>query len=62
MRGLGAFLRQGLIVKFARGLRVERRLNWSSQRNSNRALLKALSRYCAPGWPLARSAAWAAIL
>ncbi|MNP37227.1 hypothetical protein D3C76_1306620 [compost metagenome] len=38
------------------------RLNWSSQRNSKRALLKALSRICAPGWPLARSAAWAAIL
>ena len=37
------------------------RLNWSSQRNSKRALLKALSRYWAPGCPLARSAAWAAI-
>jgi hypothetical protein len=37
------------------------RLNWSSQRNSKRALLSALSRYCAPG-PLARSAACAAIL
>lgn len=29
---------------------------------SKRALLSALSRYCAPGWPLARSAAFAAIL
>ena len=38
------------------------RLNWSSQRNSKRALEMALSRYCAPGWPLARSAACAAIL
>ena len=38
------------------------RLNWSSQRNSKRALDKALSRICAPGWPLARSAAWAASL
>ena len=38
------------------------RLNWSSQRNSNRALLSALSRSCAPGWPFARSAACAAIL
>ena len=35
------------------------RLNWSSQRNSKRALLSALSRYCAPGWPFARSAACA---
>src|SRR5690606_40711874 len=36
------------------------RLNWSSQRNSKRALDRALSRICAPGCPLARSAAWAA--
>ena len=36
--------------------------NWSRQRNSNRALDRASSRSWAPGWPLARSAAWAAIL
>ena len=38
------------------------RLNWSSHRNSNRALDRASSQAWAPGWPLARSAAWAAIL
>src|SRR5207244_261373 len=38
------------------------RLNWSSQRNSNRALDSASSHACARGWPLARSAACAAIL
>ena len=38
------------------------RLNWSSHRNSNRALERALSRYCAPGWPFAKSASCAAIL
>lgn len=38
------------------------RLNWSSQRNSNRASESASSQSCAPGCPLARSAAWAAIL
>ena len=38
------------------------RANWSRQRNSKRALLSASSRFFAPGWPLARSAAWAAIL
>src|SRR4051794_3259433 len=38
------------------------RLNWSTQRNSNRALDNASSQSCAPGWPLARSAEWAAIL
>ncbi|CFP64767.1 Uncharacterised protein [Bordetella pertussis] len=38
------------------------RLNWSSQRNSKRAFDSALSRMAAPGCPLARSAAWAAIL
>jgi tetratricopeptide (TPR) repeat protein len=37
------------------------RLNWSRQRNSKRALLRASSHCCARGWPLARSAAWAAI-
>src|SRR3989449_508076 len=31
------------------------RLNWSSQRNSNRAFDSTLSRACAPGWPLAGS-------
>jgi hypothetical protein len=36
--------------------------NWSSQRNSKRALDRALSRIWAPGCPFARSAAWAAIL
>jgi hypothetical protein len=48
---LGAVLRQGLVVEFARLVRVEARLNWSSQRNSKRALDKALSRTWAPGWP-----------
>ena len=38
------------------------RANWSCQRNSKRALLRASSRTRAPGWPLARSAACAAIL
>src|SRR5207247_9489065 len=38
------------------------RLNWSSQRNSNLAFDNASSQPCAPGCPLARSAAWAAIL
>src|SRR5438874_857115 len=33
------------------------RLNWSSHLNSNRALERALSRYCAPGRPLARPGA-----
>ena len=36
------------------------RLNWSAQRNSKRALDRALSRSCAPGGHLARSAACAA--
>src|SRR5206468_4036013 len=38
------------------------RLNWSTQRNSKRALDSASSHSWAPGWPLARSAEWAAIL
>ena len=38
------------------------RLNWSSQRNSKRALLIASSRARAAGWPFATSAACAAIL
>src|SRR5690606_14476154 len=38
------------------------RLNWSSHRNSKRASDRASSHSCAPGCPLARSAAWAAIL
>src|SRR6185312_722161 len=38
------------------------RLNWSRQRNSNRARLSASSCNRAAGWPFARSAAWAAIL
>ncbi|CKT20526.1 Uncharacterised protein [Mycobacterium tuberculosis] len=36
--------------------------NWSFQRNSKRAVLKASSRSWARGWPLAKSAACAAIL
>src|SRR5437899_139161 len=36
--------------------------NWSAQRKSKRALERASSQAWAPGWPLARSAAWAAIL
>ena len=36
--------------------------NWSRQRNSKRALDSASSRSVAPGWPLAMSAACAAIL
>src|SRR5688500_18878329 len=38
------------------------RSNWSSQRNSKRALDRASSHAWAPGWSLVRSAAWAAIL
>ena len=38
------------------------RLNWSSQRNSKRALRQRVVPRLRPGWPLARSAAWAAIL
>src|SRR5690349_10620707 len=38
------------------------RLNWSRQRNSNRARLSASSWRRAAGWPFARSAAWAASL
>ncbi len=38
------------------------RSNWSCQRNSKRASERASSQAWAPGWPLARSAAWAAIL
>src|SRR5919112_664097 len=37
-------------------------LNWSRQRNSERARLSASSRTLAAGGPLARSAAWAASL
>jgi len=62
VRGLCAFLREGFVVKLACGDGVEAEVELSSQRNSKRALLNALSRYCAPGWPLARSAAWAANL
>src|SRR5436190_23673952 len=36
--------------------------NWSSHRNSKRAWESASSHAWAAGWPLARSAAWAAIL
>src|SRR5450830_1760697 len=54
MRDLGRVLRQGFVVIRACGIRVEARLNWSSQRNSKRALLSALSRICAPGCPFAR--------
>src|SRR3954471_3709531 len=38
------------------------RLNWSRQRKSKRARLNASSWARADGWPLARSAAWAASL
>mmetsp|Transcript_5175 Transcript_5175/g.8047 ORF Transcript_5175/g.8047 Transcript_5175/m.8047 type:complete len:200 (-) Transcript_5175:1555-2154(-) len=37
------------------------RLNWSSHRNSKRALESVSSHFCEPGCSLARSAAWAAM-
>jgi hypothetical protein len=62
MRRLGALGGQGLVVILLGGVGIEARLNWSRQRNSKRARESASSRSLAAGWPLARSAAWAASL
>ena len=63
VRDLVRVLRQRLVVHTSRAVSGSRpRLNWSSQRKSKRARDSASSRNCAAGWPLARSAACAAIL
>jgi hypothetical protein len=51
MRGLRAFLRQSFVMEFARGFGIAAEIELIFPRNSKRALLKALSRSCAPGWP-----------
>lgn len=55
--GLGG---ERLVVEALGRLRVEQSANWSRQRKAGPE--SASSRMRAAGWPLARSAAWAAIL
>ena len=57
MRGLGAFGRQGLIMILSGRVRIERQMELSRQRNSNRAG-SGRRRAAVPRMALARSAAW----
>ena len=64
MRHLVRFLGQGLVVEVPRGFRVqgsEIELVFPAELEPG-AAQSASSRRCAAGWPLARSAAWAASL
>jgi hypothetical protein len=60
---LGRVLRQGLVVELARPLRIQPEVELVLPAELEAGLAdSALSRTWAPGRPLARSAAWAAIL
>jgi hypothetical protein len=63
MRDLVGFLRQGLVVDRRRRFRIEAEVELVLPAEVEAgAADSASSRSWAAGWPLARSAAWAAIL
>ena len=62
VRDLGASLRQRLVVVLARGLRIEREVELVLPAELEARLRQRVVRTARAGWPLARSAACAAIL
>ena len=60
MGDLVGFLGEGLVVEVAGGFRVEGEVELILPAELEPGAERASSRICAAGWPLARSAAWAA--